>query len=362
MPRSLPSGLELCTLRIILNALTVIMIYGRELPGYPYNLKAKLTRCLVAGRRELFGKLFKHVSSHAQLPVCANGQAANDIIRGMVEADRPFLITRFGSYEMEALLRGIDVQDSASALKKIGRMLIGEGGPFWWDNSIRGGLCWNAGFFPPTDEALNAYSNRFCNDIPQIDLIGTTYPGEKYIATRFAPHMKAVPLLDLEPFGKENPWSKSLVGMKVLVVHPFEDSIRAQYARRKILFDDPDFLPDFELKTYRAISSFAGNKVPYDSWFEALAHMCADISRIEFDIAIIGCGAYGMHIGAFIKRDMGRKAFHLCSPTQLLFGIKGGRWDTWPWYRDNFYNKNWIRPLASDIVLNTNTVEGGCYW
>ena len=338
------------------------MIYGRELPGYPYNLKAFFTRCLVSGRRKIFGTVFKNISSHSQLPVCAQGQAANDLIRGMIEAGRPFLITRFGSYEMEALLRGIDVQRKASIFKKIGLMVIGEGGAFWWDNSIRAGLCWNAGFFPPTDEALNAYSNKFCNDAPQIDLIGTTYPGERYMARRFAPHMKAVPLLDLEPFGKKNPWSGALRGKKVLVVHPFEDSIRFQYGKRKALFNDPEILPDFELTTYRSISSFAGNIVPFNSWFDALAKMCDDISRINFDIALIGCGAYGMHIGAFVKRDLGRMAYHLCSPTQLLFGIKGRRWDTWPYYRDSLYNEHWIRPLSSDVVQNVSTVENGCYW
>ena len=338
------------------------MIYGRELPDYPYNLKAKLTRCLVAGRRKLFGStVLKYISSHAQLPVCASGQAANDLIRGLIEGDKPFLITRFGSYEMEALLRGIDVQNRASVLKKIGRMLTGEGGPFWWDNSIRGGICWNAGFFPPTDEALNAYSNRCCEDIPQIDLIGTTYPGEKYVAAKFAPHMKAVPLMDLEPFGKENPWSKALAGRKVLVVHPFEDTIRAQYAKRKLLFKDPCFLPDFELIIYRAISSFAGNRVSYASWFDALTKMCDDISGIDFDIAIIGCGAYGMHIGAFIKRDLGKKAFHLCGATQLLFGIKGSRWEGIPGF-EVMFNKYWVRPFDSDKVQNIATIEHGCYW
>ena len=90
-------------------------------------VKAFLTRCLVAGRRKLFGTVFKRISSHAQLPLCAEGQAANDLIRSMIEGDKPFLITRFGSYELEALSRGIDVQNRASVLKKIGRMLIGEG-------------------------------------------------------------------------------------------------------------------------------------------------------------------------------------------------------------------------------------------
>lgn len=218
------------------------------------------------------------------------------------------------------------------------------------------------GFFPPTDEALNAYSNRVCEDAPQIDLIGTTYPGEKYDSVKFAPEMKAIPLIDFEPFGKINPWSMALAGKKVLVIHPFENTIRAQYAKRKLLFKDPNTLPDFELITYRAISSFAGNKVPYATWFDALAKMCTDISHIDFDIVIIGCGAYGMHIGAFIKREMHKKAFHFCGATQLLFGIKGARWDQWPQYKEGLYNEHWVRPFASDTVQSAKTIEGGCYW
>ena len=339
------------------------MIYGRELPGYPYNLKARLTRCLVAVRRKVFGTTLKRISSHAQLPVCAKGQAANDLIRGLLEVDQPCLITRFGGGEMEALLRGIDVQSTDCLVRKIFKMITGEGGPFWWDNSIRAGLCWNAGFFPPTDEALNKYARRFCEDIPQIDLIGTTYPGEKYLALRFAPHMKAVPLEDLEPFWRKKPWTLALEGKRILVVHPFEDTIRAQYAKRELLFPQaPDLLPEFELTTYRAISSFAGNKVPFTTWFDALDKMCDDISNIDFDIALIGCGAYGMHIGAFIKRTMRRKAFHLCGATQLLFGIRGRRWDKIPKYSESLYNGHWVRPFASDTVPAVKTIEGGCYW
>lgn len=30
------------------------MIYGRVIPSYPYNIKAQLTRCTVAGRHKLF--------------------------------------------------------------------------------------------------------------------------------------------------------------------------------------------------------------------------------------------------------------------------------------------------------------------
>ena len=80
---------------------------------------------------------------------------------------------------------------------------------------------------------------------------------------------------------------------------------------------------------------------------------------MDFDIAIIGCGAYGFHLAAHVKR-IGKKAVHLGGATQALFGIIGKRWEN---NKVSFYiNENWIRPLLEEIPENANTVEGGCYW
>lgn len=337
------------------------MILGRELPNYPYNLKAILTRCLVKGRRELFGGPLSRWSSHAPLPVCAKGQAANDLVASLLAADSPCLISRFGSGEMETTLRGIDVSRNCSLLKKIGLMLIGESGPFWWDNSIRAGIVWSGGYFPETDDALNAFSDRVCEDARELDLIGSWLPGEKYIMSHFNPSLRSIPINDLEPFTFKSPWTGVLKGKKVLAVHPFADTIPSQYAKRRHLFKNPDMLPDFELTTYRTISSFAGNKTPYATWFDALEKMCGDIAKFDFDIALIGCGAYGMSIGAFIKRELKRKAVHLGGMTQLLFGIKGRRWEGIPKY-DALFNEHWVRPFESDTITAAKTIENGCYW
>ena len=343
------------------------MMYGRELPGYPYNLKAILTRCLVAARREFFGRYLASVSSHAPLVVghglCGLNSTGNDLIREAIEKPAPFLLARFGCGEMEATLRGIDVQSPRSCLHKVWRMITGEGGPFWWDNSIRAGLCWNAGFFPPTDQALNAFSRKVCEDCAQIDILGSYLPGEKQMKRDYAPNMKGVLRhFDIEPFFWGKPWSMALRKKRVLVVHPFVDTIRAQYEKRRLLFKNPETLPDFQLETYRTLSSFAGNRVPYETWFDALDKMCSDIAKLDFDVAIIGCGAYGMSIGAYIKRNLKKKALHLGGTTQLLFGIKGGRWDAVPKYSQGLYNEHWVRPFASDTVAHVKTIEGGCYW
>lgn len=41
--------------------------------------------------------------------------------------------------------------------------------------------------------------------------------------------------------------------MKVLVIHPFEDTIKSQYQKREKLFPGTDILPEFELKTLKAV-------------------------------------------------------------------------------------------------------------
>ena len=47
---------------------------------------------------------------------------------------------------------------------------------------------------------------------------------------------------------------------------------------------------------------------------------------------------------------------------QLLFGIKGKRWDgsfaNYDWYG----TKDWVRPIPEEVPQYNSLVEGGCYW
>ena len=80
----------------------------------------------------------------------------------------------------------------------------------------------------------------------------------------------------------------------------------------------------------------------------------------DFDVAVIGCGAYGMPLAVEAKR-MGKIAVHMGGATQLLFGIIGNRW------MDNntimkFYNENWTRPDSTEVPQRSKVVEDACYW
>jgi hypothetical protein len=182
---------------------------------------------------------------------------------------------------------------------------------------------------------------------------------EIYVEDRM-PHAKRVYLQDLEPYYHKNPWSRILKEKNVLVIYPFIDAIRKQYLRREKIFNNTEVLPEFNLITIKSVQSIANNDCGYKDWFEALEAMKEQIMQKVYDIAIIGCGAYGFPLASFVK-SQGKKAVHLGGATQILFGIKGARWDSYkPVSR--LYNEYWIRPSKDEIPLHYKKVENGCYW
>ena len=88
--------------------------------------------------------------------------------------------------------------------------------------------------------------------------------------------------------------------------------------------------------------------------------MYDECTKKEFDVAIIGCGAYGMPLASLLKR-YGKIAIHLGGATQILFGIKGRRWDN-NTSISLLFNDYWVRPMASETPHDAFEVENGCYW
>lgn len=229
-----------------------------------------------------------------------------------------------------------------------------------------------SGIFPPCQDTAEKFSERYLKDIPEIDILACHQYYEKFMPLRS--DVIRIQLEMLYPFFVNHPWTRYLKGKKVLVVHPFEKTIQQQYKKRKLLFEDENILPDFELITFKAVQTIAGCKSKFKNWFEALEYMENEIAKIDFDVCIIGCGAYGLPLAAYVKR-MGKQAIHLAGGTQLLFGILGNRWvkqygdvlhyrpgvDINVNYRPLF-NDNWIYPLKEDTPSNAQIVEGACYW
>jgi hypothetical protein len=198
-------------------------------------------------------------------------------------------------------------------------------------------------------------------DMQQVDLLGSWIFKESQFKRELSKAAKC-PLSDLEPYFHQRPWSAALEGKTVLVVHPFVKTIEKQYARRQLLFSHPEVLPDFELKTIQSVQSIGTThgRQQFSDWFEALESMEQKIAQTEFDVAIIGCGAYGLPLAAHVKR-LGKRAVHLGGATQILFGIKGKRWEDIPAFA-KLFNEHWVRASEEDRPDNYREIEGGSYW
>jgi hypothetical protein len=278
------------------------------------------------------------------LPELAEG-AAPAQIRGILERTAPGMIARFGSTEIKAVLW--------PRLPWAVRRVV--------ERRVISNMMVASGFFPPARAAIERFSALMYEDMAQLDILGS-WRREEYLLRKQLAHVTRVPLTALEPYLSAHPWSQTLEGRKVLLVHPFSKTIESQYHNHRArLFEDSRVLPKFgSLATIRAVQTIAGNKSHHADWFQALQAMKVAMDAIDYDVAIIGCGAYGFPLAAHAKRR-GKLAVHLGGATQILFGIRGNRWDTDPKI-SRLYNDCWVRPAPEERVTGADRVESACYW
>jgi len=164
----------------------------------------------------------------------------------------------------------------------------------------------------------------------------------------------------VEPYFLNSPWSLNLNGKKVLVINPFSYSIKQQYLKIKNIWGDKKVLPNIDLITYKSVQS-VGELRPHSSWVESLNIMKEHISKIDFEIALLGCGTYGLPLVNFIKNDLKKSSIYIGGAIQIMFGIRGQRWDNHDEI-NKFFNENWVYPNELETPENYKILEGGCYW
>lgn len=277
-----------------------------------------------------------------------NASEIHDHISKNIDSGRPFLVGRYGSTEL-LMMRDVEFQLNNKipcALHQLSQ----------W-----------SGFFPEEVEYAEKFVAIMKETSSKCDIFGIWFNQfEEYFIKKYLPkNVTCSYLFSLEPWSNpSNPWTKHLEGKKVLVIHPFAETIQSQYSRREKIYPGTDILPEFDLITLKAVQTVAGEKDErFATWFDALEWMYQDAMKLDFDIAIIGCGAYGFPLAGKLKKA-GKQAIHLAGATQLLFGIRGKRWDTNPAfeYVRKWYNDAWVYPCDADRPTQANKVENGCYW
>jgi hypothetical protein len=219
----------------------------------------------------------------------------------------------------------------------------------------------NVGLFPETDASLDEFCRRIVAAAGTMDVMGVMgYPGEPAVLGRHAPQARLIPLRSLDPWFFPNPWSRHLAGRRVAVISPFAATIERQYARRAEIWPGTDILPEFDLRTIRMPLS-PGLAPPAEAdWQERFERMRDALEAAPYDIALVGAGGISLLLAAHAKA-MGRVGFHTGGPTQILFGIRGRRWDGEAFFQQRM-NQAWVRPDPEDTPPGVVKIERGSYW
>lgn len=293
---------------------------------------------------------------------------ASEEIAKLLASGRPCMVARFGAFELTTIVNYLGVSNPKHSIVKF---IKGEQPQWWWNESTLRYMESNAGFYPSNHETISKFSELMLNDAKELDVLGSWLSSERYVE-HYYPSATKVKLLSLEPYLSDHPWTKILEGRRVLVVHPFAELIEKQYKENRTkLFDNPDVLPEFHLDSIKAVQSMGGVNNDFKNWFDALEWMKREIDKREYDVCLIGCGAYGFPLAAHCKR-MGKQAIHLGGALQLLFGIKGKRWEDenygvsfgvpQGYYVKLLSNEYWVRPGEDNKPANSKEVENECYW
>jgi|WetSurMetagenome_2_1015567.scaffolds.fasta_scaffold52613_2 hypothetical protein len=187
-----------------------------------------------------------------------------------------------------------------------------------------------------------------------------------FIGTNFNNELKhciRIRLGDIGPDVINESLIKSLFDKKVLVISPFTDTIKKQYYNKRTeLFENKNILPQFkELKLLKAVKSIIGEcPQKYKNWFDALEAMHKQMNTIDYDIALIGAGAYGFPLCCYAKQ-CGKKAIVIGGPLHLLFGIKGSRLEAYPEINKIMQRPAWVNPSPEETPKYINCFQGS-YW
>jgi len=225
----------------------------------------------------------------------------------------------------------------------------------------------SSGGFPLRDaDEIDRFASDYLYAVMQSDIVAVWSRGIIGSAELVRQRASFVELGNIDPLAAVSrgisPWTQALQGRHVLIVHPFRDSILSQHARRAQVPVIQRLVPECTIDVVVPPQTYAGFQQDQSlGWSEHLQRTREQVAERDFDVAIIGAGPYGLPISAFVKQ-LGRPAIHLGGATQLLFAIRGGRWEQRALYA-SMMDDTWVRPLPHETPPMAATFEqGNPYW
>jgi hypothetical protein len=281
-------------------------------------------------------------------------EESNAFVESLIDSNKPFYITRIGNSEANA------------ALAVLNKRKLTDKESYDLQN--------NAGIYCSTPKHVEIFAKNYNNSVQNADAMAcfdTLYVKQQNEYLKRWPK-QSLHYEVLEPYYCIEkgivPWSHKLKGKKVLIINPFVDTFKKQ-VEQEFHFYGPGasdsmrmFHPEQEFVFYKSYSTLAGNHT-HNNWYQTFGIMCNDIKNLDFDVALLGCGGYGLPLCNYIK-SLGKSAIYVGGALQLLFGVNGRRWQTSPIISrvSSSINNQWTWPAPSETVKNVQSIENACYW
>ena len=228
----------------------------------------------------------------------------------------------------------------------------------------------NAGIYYKNEADIKRYNTYYSNALKNSDALATwndnvlkeqSYFIEKYKLPKL--HYQVI-----EPFYQIEkniiPFTHYLNDKKILIISPFIDSFIEQMDKQFKLYKNTNiFLPKQKFVYYKSLNTSAGNRIKgHSNWMHTYLQMIKEIKELDFDVALVSCGGYGLPICNYIKEHMNKSSIYVGGGLQLFFGVIGNRWLSDPDWRQRIFESpsEFMRP--KEIQENSEKVENSCYY
>jgi hypothetical protein len=278
------------------------------------------------------------------------------VLCDLFKSDKPFLIGRNGTIELEVIIRYYFQKEI-------------------YDN-YKQKLELHAGIFP--QNAIDSFCFEYLKALTNTDVMAEGWyeplkMTEQTILNTINKNRKKILLRNLEPYYVKPSlrWTQHLKEKRIAIINSFANTCEEQtYMPNAIWGDDSEsLLPKstkwIPIQTYYSPALASTNTEAQwpsyiDSWKDAVDDVVNRVLLEDVDVAIIGCGGMGMIIGSRLKAH-GIQCIVMGGATQLLFGIRGKRWENHE-VISKFFNDAWVYPPDSCKPDGYKSIEDGCYW
>ena len=316
------------------------MIAYRDIVNFVRQFK--WLRDFIWWARQSYYRVLRHI--FIRKPII-NG---SHLIAEAIEDKKAFMAGKMGSVEAAAL------HFHFKRLRK-GKQALD------YSNYAKHTLNVNAGVFPADSDTYDRFCQIYLSAVEKGDaLVAWDVAGESEVFPKYCSDASLIEMRNLEPYFSDRPWSQAMAGKKILVISPFAKTIESQYQKREEIWPDKNVLPHFDLLTIKAPLS-AGLVTPKEKdWFESLENLKNQMDAYDYDVVLIGAGAFSLPLAAHAKAN-GKVGIHLGGALQILFGVIGKRWREHPDFK-TFITDAWVAPSEEETPSDFKKIEGGCYW